>query len=69
MDGVVISTDSHTLHDDFRNEVIGRPTHRPFGRDEKLCTLRKRTIGKGTYLEHNENVDRLGKTKVGNLND
>ena len=35
VDGVVISTDSHTLHwhDDFRNEVIGRPTHRPFGRD------------------------------------
>ncbi len=36
VDEVVVSMDSHTLHDDFRREVVGCPTHRLLGRDQKL---------------------------------
>ena len=36
IDEVVISTDSHTLHDDFGREVVGRHTHRLLGGDWKL---------------------------------
>ena len=33
VDEVVVPMDSHTSHDDFRREVVGRPTHRLLGGD------------------------------------
>lgn len=69
VDEVVVSMGSHTLHDDFRREVVGCSTHRLLGRYLECCTLCNQTTGKETHPEHCETVDRLSETKVGNFDD
>ena len=36
VDEVVVSTNSHILHENFRRKVVWRPTCRLFGRDQKI---------------------------------
>ena len=43
VDEVVVSTDSHTFHDDLRpREAVRRPAHRLLGGDQKLYSVRIR---------------------------
>ena len=68
VDEVVVSTDSHTFHDDFRpREAVRRPTHRLLGGDQKLYFLRIQITGKGTHPENSETVDRLARPKSASL--
>jgi hypothetical protein len=68
VDEVVVSTNSHALHNDFRREVVRRPTCRLL-QEIRKCTSRKQSTGKGTDPELSETVVRLGETKVGNFDD
>ena len=68
VDEVVVSTDSHTFHDDFRREAVRRrPTHRLLGGDQKLYFLRIQIRGKGTHPELSKTVDRLARPKSASL--
>jgi hypothetical protein len=68
VDEVVVSTDSHTFHDDFRREAVcRRPTHRLLGGDQNLYFSRIQITGKGTHPENSETVDRLAGPKSASL--